>query len=45
MAAFVYTQTTDVETECNGAITYDREIIKVDPEKAAAANRGEFPAP
>jgi len=44
LAAFVYTQTTDVETECNGLITYDREVVKVDAERAAAANRGEFPA-
>jgi hypothetical protein len=26
----VYTQTTDVETECNGLMTYDREVIKMD---------------
>ena len=25
--AVVYTQTTDVETECNGLLTYDREMI------------------
>ena len=29
-AAAVYTQTTDVEGEVNGLITYDREVIKVD---------------
>ena len=29
-SAAVYTQTTDVEVEVNGLITYDREIIKVD---------------
>ena len=39
----VYTQTTDVETECNGLMTYDREIVKVDPQKVAAANRGIVP--
>ena len=27
----VYTQTTDVEGEVNGLITYDRKFIKVDP--------------
>ena len=43
LCALVYTQTTDVETECNGAVTYDREVLKLDIEKAAAANRGIFP--
>ncbi|MHB9008294.1 MAG: glycoside hydrolase family 2 protein, partial [Limisphaerales bacterium] len=28
LSAAVYTQTTDVETECNGLLTYDREIVK-----------------
>jgi glycosyl hydrolase family 2 len=32
MAAAVYTQTTDVEGEVNGLMTYDREIVKYDPE-------------
>jgi hypothetical protein len=27
----VYTQTTDVEGEVNGLMTYDREVIKIDP--------------
>jgi hypothetical protein len=44
LSAAVYTQTTDVETECNGLMTYDREIIKVNVEMARAANRGELPA-
>jgi hypothetical protein len=30
MSAAVYTQITDVETECNGLMTYDREVIKID---------------
>jgi beta-galactosidase/beta-glucuronidase len=30
--AAVYTQTTDVESEINGLITYDREVIKINPE-------------
>lgn len=30
MSAAVYTQITDVETECNGLMTYDREVIKLD---------------
>ncbi|MBN2133093.1 MAG: hypothetical protein JW741_26570, partial [Sedimentisphaerales bacterium] len=29
----VYTQTTDVEGEVNGLMTYDREVIKIKPEK------------
>jgi beta-galactosidase/beta-glucuronidase len=40
LSAAVYTQTTDVETESNGLLTYDRAVIKLDPERAAAANRG-----
>lgn len=31
LCAAVYTQTTDVEGEVNGLMTYDREIIKMDP--------------
>lgn len=38
-AAAVYTQTTDVEGEVNGLITYDREVIKVDIPRIAAANK------
>ncbi|MBN1421406.1 MAG: glycoside hydrolase family 2 [Planctomycetes bacterium] len=43
ISAAVYTQTTDVETECNGLMTYDRAIVKMVAEKVAAANHGEFP--
>jgi hypothetical protein len=43
LSAAVYTQTTDVETECNGLLTYDREVLKVDPEKIHAANTGRIP--
>ncbi len=32
LSAAVYTQTTDVEGEVNGLITYDRKVIKMDPE-------------
>ena len=39
--ALIYTQITDVEVESNGLMTYDREVFKVNPEKAAVANRGE----
>ena len=40
--ALVYTQITDVETECNGLLTYDRAVMKLDASRAAAANRGDF---
>ena len=43
LSAVIYTQFTDVETECNGLLTYDREINKVVPERAAAANSGKLP--
>ncbi len=33
VAAGVYTQTSDVETELNGLLTYDREVQKVLPEQ------------
>lgn len=32
LAGAVYTQTTDVESEVNGMMTYDREVIKFDQE-------------
>jgi hypothetical protein len=38
LSAAVYTQTTDVEVEVNGLMTYDRAIIKVDVEKFKASN-------
>ncbi|MGE3108063.1 MAG: sugar-binding domain-containing protein [Phycisphaerales bacterium] len=37
LCAAVYTQTTDVEIECNGWMTYDREVWKIDPEQAGKA--------
>lgn len=43
LSAAVYTQTTDVEVEVNGLMTYDRELVKMDLKKVAAANRGELP--
>ena len=30
LSAVIYTQITDVETECNGLLTYDRQVIKPD---------------
>jgi hypothetical protein len=44
LCAAVYTQWTDVETECNGLWTYDRAILKVDAKAAAEAHRGRFEA-
>ncbi len=38
-AAAVYTQTTDVEVEVNGLMTYDREVVKVFEDRVRAANR------
>jgi beta-galactosidase/beta-glucuronidase len=39
LSAAVYTQTTDVEVEVNGLMTYDRELVKMDGKKIAEANR------
>ncbi len=37
-SAAVYTQTTDVEGEVNGLMTYDRKVIKINEAKIKAAN-------
>lgn len=37
-SAAVYTQTTDVEIEVNGLITYDRKVIKLDEQKLQRVN-------
>jgi hypothetical protein len=37
LAAAIYTQTSDVEIEVNGLMTYDRKVLKLDRERAAAA--------
>ena len=37
-AAAVYTQTTDVEIEVNGIMTYDREIVKMDEQRLRETN-------
>lgn len=42
LSAGIYTQTTDVETETNGLMTYDREILKVDEGRVRRANLGDF---
>jgi len=44
LSAAVYTQLTDVETECNGFLTYDRDVLKVDAQVVNRANRN-LPAP
>ena len=38
-SAAVYTQTTDVEGEVNGIMTYDRKVIKVDEAKLKEINQ------
>ena len=38
-AGAVYTQTTDVEIEVNGLMTYDRKVVKLDMERLSAINR------
>ncbi|MHB1686749.1 MAG: sugar-binding domain-containing protein [Ignavibacteriaceae bacterium] len=43
MSAAVYTQLTDVESEVNGLMTYDRDIIKVDTNRVLAINKGLMP--
>ena len=45
LSAIIYTQTSDVETECNGLLTYDRAVAKISPEILRAANRGELRGP
>ena len=44
LSAVVYTQLTDVETEINGLMTYDR-VSKVDPALIAKATHFEYPNP
>jgi hypothetical protein len=41
LSAAVYTQITDVETECNGLLTYDRRVPKIPAERLLLMNRGE----
>jgi hypothetical protein len=42
LAAAVYTQTTDVEIEINGLLTYDREVLKFDADDMARWHRELF---
>ena len=39
LAAAIYTQTTDVEGEVNGLMTYDRKVMKFDAAKLAELHR------
>jgi len=42
LSACVYTQTTDVETETNGLMTYDRKVTKIPVADLAAVHGGYF---
>jgi len=42
LSAAIYTQITDVETEANGLLTYDRAIVKVDAARVTAVNQGQI---
>jgi hypothetical protein len=42
LCAAVYTQLSDVETECNGIMTYDRAEIKMNPKIMTEVNQGKF---
>ena len=39
LSSAIYTQTTDVEIEVNGVMTYDRSLVKLSPESIAANKR------
>ena len=39
ITAGVYTQTTDVENEINGLMTYDRKVVKFDEPRIRRINR------
>lgn len=39
LSAAVYTEVSDVEDECNGLLTYDREIVKMDIERMRKINQ------
>ena len=38
LSGFIYTQLSDVEDECNGLLTFDREVVKVDVDKMKKIN-------
>jgi hypothetical protein len=45
LSAAVYTQTTDVEVEVNGLMTYDREVLKLDPKETAKWHKALYGPP
>ncbi len=45
LCAAVYTQTTDVEVEVNGLMTYDRAMVKMDEAAITAANKTVYTPP
>jgi Glycosyl hydrolases family 2, TIM barrel domain/Glycosyl hydrolases family 2, sugar binding domain/Glycosyl hydrolases family 2 len=45
LSAAVYTQTTDVEVEVNGLLTYDREVLKLDAKETAKWHKTLFGPP
>jgi hypothetical protein len=44
LSAAIYTQTTDVEVEVNGLMTYDRAMVKMDEARVSAANKSVYGA-
>ena len=44
LCASVLTQVSDVEDETNGLLTYDRQLLKIDPERMRAVSRTLFSA-
>jgi len=42
LSGAVYTQTTDVEIEINGYLTYDRDVVKMDIERIRGAHQALF---
>jgi hypothetical protein len=45
LSAAIYTQTSDVEGEVNGLMTYDRQRVKMDLDRVAAAAQALYDAP
>ncbi len=45
LSAAIYTQTTDVEGEVNGLMTYDRKVVKMDAKAVAEANKAVWTTP
>jgi hypothetical protein len=43
LSAAVYTQVSDIETENNGLMTYDRKVVKMDAALVALAHKGCMP--